>query len=173
MQFGISAVYAVMGSMIIPTQPPSTVDLDVPRYMGRWYGIADTTPSYSECNCTTADYALVGNVVTVINSCDGERIEGTASPANEPGQFLLDFSSIPGIAQGSYWVVDVADDYETYAVVSTPDWDPIFILSRDPKFGELSAYEELLDRLEVRGFNITGLVKVGQVGCQYPTVSVP
>ena len=63
--------------------------------------------------------------------------------------------------KGKYWIIDLADDY-SYAVVSHPDKDYLWILSRTPKM-EKSIHDQILLRLKEKGFDLTKLQKTEQL----------
>ena len=59
--------------------------------------------------------------------------------------------------KGKYWIIDLADDY-SYAVVSNPNRKYLWILSRTPTIG-VTLYGQILERLELKGFDISKLQK--------------
>ena len=61
---------------------------------------------------------------------------------------------------GNYWVIDIDADYRLVAV-SEPKREYLWILSRTPEVNA-KAYDELLARLEKRGFDLKKLEKSKQ-----------
>lgn len=55
--------------------------------------------------------------------------------------------------KGKYWIIDLADDY-SYAVVSHPNKQYLWILSRTSKMNE-NVYQQILTRLKEKGFDLT------------------
>ena len=55
--------------------------------------------------------------------------------------------------KGKYWIIDLADDY-SYAVVSHPDKNYLWILSRTAKIQAVT-YQQILSRLKEKGFDLT------------------
>ncbi len=142
------------------------VDLD--KYLGKWYEIATIPQSFQKgCNCTTAEYALSDKgYVIVKNSCNkgsvtGERTtaEGKAFVVKNSGnaklkvQFFWPF-------KGDYWIIDLANDY-SYAVVGDPSKKYLWILSRTPQMSE-TTYQEILTRIAAMGYDLSTLVKTKQ-----------
>jgi len=123
-----------------PSTPPPSVrsnntvkDLDLERYMGRWYEIAKyDNPWEKDCNHVTADYTLLSDgTVRVINSCydiagdllsRGRGIATVPDPDNT-GALIVKFSDSPPGEYNVYWT-----DYN-YAIVGG---QYLWILSRYP-----------------------------------------
>ena len=138
--------------------PLTTVEqVDVSRYVGKWYEIASLPFSRQEgCSCTTAEYeVLEDGVLRVKNSCmkEGELtvangkafvVEGTNNTKLRV-QFFWPFRC-------DYWVIDLAPDY-SYAVVGVPSREYCWILSRKPSMDD-ATYAAILERIKVKGFDI-------------------
>jgi apolipoprotein D and lipocalin family protein len=62
--------------------------------------------------------------------------------------------------KGKYWIIDLADDY-SYAVVSHPNRNYLWILSRTPQMNE-TVYREILLRLSDKGFDTDRLQRTVQ-----------
>ena len=121
---------------------------DVDRYMGQWYEIARLDHSFERgLTNVTATYALQDDgSVQVINrgfnpdSCRYEEREGRATFIASPDVASLAVSFFGPFA-GGYHVIELARDY-SYAVVSGPNKDFYWILSRTPELNQAT-----LDRL--------------------------
>ena len=61
---------------------------------------------------------------------------------------------------GNYWVIDLDTDYQLVAV-SEPKREYLWVLSRTPEVS-VKAYDELLARLEKKGFDLKKLEKSKQ-----------
>jgi apolipoprotein D and lipocalin family protein len=147
--------------------PLETVDnVDVQRYLGKWYEIALLPNSFQKgCNCTTAEYSLIDSeTIRVINTCnkdsvDGEpdQIKGKAFVVENSGnaklrvQFFWPF-------RGDYWILELDKDNYSYAVVGAPSRKYLWILSRKPQMDE-AVYNMLLEKCREKGFDITKLEK--------------
>lgn len=170
----ISLVSLLLGSHAQGKVLPEVVEsLDIQRYMGRWYEIASTKPSFQEnCVCVTADYSLQKDgKVSVTNSCrkgspEGELdiAEGVASPTDNPAKLNVSFGRLK-LPFSNYWVVDLGADY-SYAVVSTAFRNPVWILSRTPQM-DSELYQEILAELKARKFDIDAISPTLQEGCDY------
>jgi apolipoprotein D and lipocalin family protein len=143
--------------------------LDVQRYLGRWYEIAKF-PNRFQKQCvsdTTADYALMpGGDIRVLNQCrngDGnwEMAMGLAKQIDGPQsaklkvRFAPEWLSFLPYVWGNYWVIDLDEKYELVAV-SEPQREFLWVLSRTPVVSA-SKYAELLNRLIAVGLNVNHL----------------
>lgn len=150
----------------------TVAELDVPRFMGRWFEVADfPQEQQKDCQCTQANYSLrpTGDVA-VSNSC---RLGGPGSaniqiPGNarrpdnaEPGKLLVSFFGPWN--QSDYWVIELAGDY-SFAVVANPAKTRLWILSRTPSM-EVPVLEGIKLRLASKGFDLGNLVMVEQASC--------
>ncbi len=156
-----------------PVQPVPSVDLV--RYAGTWFEIARFPNRFQE-KCTgdvTASYTVLEDgTIQVVNKCrkeDGtfDEAEGKArrKSEEEPSsklevRFAPAFLSFLPFVWADYWVIDLAPDY-SYAVVSGPSREYLWILSRSPRM-EQARYDEILDRLRAQGFDVSRLVKTKQ-----------
>jgi apolipoprotein D and lipocalin family protein len=62
---------------------------------------------------------------------------------------------------GDYWILDLGPNYE-YAVVSAPDRDYLWILSRTPQLDE-QLYQQLLTKMAARGFETQRMIRTSHV----------
>lgn len=144
---------------------PKVVDeVDIERYLGTWYEVA-SFPIRAQRGCvgTTATYSLRDDGdISVYNRCyedsfdgDVQDIEGKAwvddgsTNAKLKVQFFWPFRS-------PYWIVDLDQDEYQWAVVSGPDRDNLWILSRTPCLDQ-AFFEQLYARLDGRGFDMSRL----------------
>jgi apolipoprotein D and lipocalin family protein len=146
-------------------------ELDARRYMGTWHDIADFPQGFQrDCQCTKAQYSLTPQGdVAVRNSC---RVGGPGNPYNaivgrawipdvsDPGKLKVAFFSPVG---SDYWVIERGINYE-YAVVSDPNRDTLWILSREPTM-ERGQLEGIKSRLRDKGFDLDRLEEVSQEQC--------
>ncbi len=132
-------------------------NIDLERYIGKWYEIASLSGRFQKgCQCTTAEYELlVGKTyLSVKNRCFRKgkwtEITGKAffNSASTEGklkvQFFWPFRS-------DYFVIDLPYDY-SWAVVATPGFKYVWILSRKPKLDK-NIYQDILNRLKKEGFD--------------------
>jgi apolipoprotein D and lipocalin family protein len=149
---------------------PVVENVDVDRYLGKWYEIARYPNSFEAgCEGVTAEYALrEDGRISVVNSCrdveTGEvvqRIEGVArvaDPSNSAKlrvQFFWPF-------EGDYWIIDLDEENYEYAVVGEPGRRFLWILSRSPQMDE-ALYEELTAKLPDLAYDPDRLIRVEQV----------
>lgn len=147
------------------TEPMVVDDVDLNRYMGRWYEIA-LIPVWFQKNCaggTTAEYTLLENgKVGVVNRCctkDGKvkEAKGSAWVVDEktPAKLKVSFFSLFGfwLFAGHYWIVDLDSDYR-YAVIGHPSRDLGWILSRTPELSE-EVLKSISLKLEANGYDFS------------------
>lgn len=139
--------------------------VDVKRYMGTWFEIAKFPQRFEKGLVgVTANYSLLANgKVRVLNTgykddfngklktAKGKaRVVDTATNAKLKVSFFWPFAA-------DYWIIDLGKDYE-YAAVGGPSRNYLWILSRNPRMDE-TAYNELLKRMQEKGFDISKLEK--------------
>jgi apolipoprotein D and lipocalin family protein len=147
-------------------QPPLQVvpEVDLDRYLGRWYEIASFPQRFQRgCVASTATYSRRDDGrIAVVNECrdgslDGElrRAEAVAWVANPEKssaklkvRFFWPFS-------GEYWIIDLDPDYR-YAAVGHPSRNYLWILARNPTL-DPSVYGAIAARLEAQGYDLSRL----------------
>lgn len=151
--------------------PPKTVDkVNLERYQGTWYEQA-RLPMFFQRNCaqSEAHYDLRDDgSIGVLNRCRSpeggwQEAQGTAV-AEVPGKtdkLLVNFDNwfstlLPGVSKGQYWVLYLDDDYTT-AVVGSPDYEYLWLLSRKP---EVSAEvrQNLTEVAHGKGYDTSKLI---------------
>jgi apolipoprotein D and lipocalin family protein len=132
---------------------------DLDSYLGEWEELY-RSPNWFErgCTCSRAEYSLVGDAVSVVNSCyrdDGsvDTIEGTALLTGTPGLFSVSFSSW---FSSEYRVLWVEDDYSV-ALVNGGSY--LWVLVRE-EYDDSSVARALLEA-EERGFFVGDLIVRG------------
>lgn len=166
------AIFAVFGSVACQSDTQintATVsELDLAKYMGKWYEIARFDHSFERdlVGCT-AEYSVQDDgMIKVVNSgykktLDGkfEQAEGKAKRPNEaePGKlkvsFFLNFYS-------DYFVMELADDYR-YALIGSKSDKYLWILSRTAQM-DSTDIDFLLNSAQKRGYNTAELIWVEQ-----------
>ena len=123
---------------------PSTVEqVDLPRFMGRWYEIA-RLPYFTERRCVdnvVADYRLgEDGMVYVSNRCryrDGRISEakGVARVLDygRNARLQISFRMLYGVYVfwDDYWIIALGADYD-YALIGQPTKTRAWVLARDP-----------------------------------------
>ena len=161
---------ASCSSVPVQKDPPLTVvaHVDPKKYLGKWYEIARYPHSFEEgCYAVTADYKLLDDgAIQVTNRCrlgslDGELKEavGKAYFVDSQSNAKLEVSFFWPF-YGDYWIIDLDENYQ-YAVVSEPDRQYLWILSRTPTMGA-SLYDQLTAKLKNKGFDLSFLTKTPQ-----------
>jgi apolipoprotein D and lipocalin family protein len=122
------------------SQPIGVVtNLDLGRYLGKWYEIA-RFPNRFERNCAgvTAEYSLnPDDTIKVVNTCHKGAPDGPVDVAEgkatvvAPGKLEVTFVPWLPFAKGDYWVLHVDAAY-SFAVVGEPSGKTGWILARGP-----------------------------------------
>ncbi len=143
-------------------------ELDIERYLGQWYEIARYDHKFErDLVGVTATYSFRDDgKIKVVNSgykmtLDGKRSEAIGKakipdptvPSKLKVSFFLFF-------YGDYYVMELDDEYQ-WAVIGSSSDNYLWILSRSP-FMEEDLYNDLLGRLERRGYDTGKLIKVPQ-----------
>lgn len=152
------------------TAPQTVANVDLARYMGKWYEIARIPNTFQKpcLRAVTANYSLLANNhVRGTNTClkaGGELFSLTVDgkiqdKTNAKIVFKITSSWLRWIPmlKADYWIVDLADNY-SYAAVATPDSQYLWILARQPQLDD-TVYQQLIKRLAKQGFTVDKLVK--------------
>lgn len=163
---------AGLGLMACSGGPPpkdhSVDQVDLVRYMGRWYEIASFQPWFQRgCNCTTADYGLMrGGVVAITNACR------KGSPTGELDSAIGTAKVVQGSRgsrlkvtfqwpfEGDYWVVGLDPEYE-WVLVGHPYKKQLWLLSRQPVM-EDALFKSLKAKAAKLGYDVSRLKKTNQ-----------
>lgn len=140
-------------------------DLDLEKYLGKWYEIAKfSAAGQNGLTNVTATYSLKDNgKIKVYNKGykDGKKRQITGSA------WLRDKDCNGGLFVRFFWpfkseynIIKLADDYR-YAVVTGDSKDSLWILSRTPKIASVD-YNEILVFLNENNFNIKKLIVTKQ-----------
>lgn len=149
-------------------------NLDIPRYMGRWYEIASFPTIFQPKSYvnTRATYTLNPNAtIDVLNESwnNGKRvsIEGLAfkaDPKSDEAKLKVIFYLPPFLPvipiTGDYWVLYVDNKYQ-YALVGHPTRNYLWILSRKPVIDEIT-YNQLVEKAKQEGYDVARLHKTPQ-----------
>lgn len=143
--------------------------LDLEKYLGTWYEIARYDHSF-ERNMVgvTANYSLRPDGKIKVenrgykNDFNGKYSQAVGkakipNPEKAPAKLKVSFFLF---FYGDYYVMELDKDYN-WAVIGSSSDNYLWILSRTPQMENI-LYEELLERIEQRGYDITSLIKVAQ-----------
>jgi len=143
-----------------PLATAQQVDLD--RYLGRWYEIAKI-PNRFQRQCisdTTANYARnADGTIAVVNRCrirkgqfdEARAIAHVVDPRSN-AKLKVSFFSLLGWRPvwGDYWVLALGPDY-AYAVVGEPDRHYGWILARTPSL-PIATRDAINQQLQTLGY---------------------
>lgn len=161
---------ASCSSVPVREAPPLEVvdHVNQKKYLGKWYEIARYPHSFEEnCYAVTADYTLKKDgSIEVINQCREGGLDGKLKKAVGTAYFVDSKTNAKLKVTffwpfyGDYWIIDLDEDYQ-YAVVSEPQRQYLWILSRTPTMAD-SLYKQLIAKLEKNGFELSFLTKTPQ-----------
>jgi len=145
---------------------PAICDVDINRYLGRWYEIARLPHSFEEgLEYVTATYNLRSDSkIEVINAGlkNGQHKEAlgiaTISQKDCTGRLKVSFF---WPIKGEYNIIHLDQENYQYAVVTSSKMSYLWILNREPQIGD-ELYEELLNFVVSKGFDTAKLIKVKQ-----------
>jgi len=152
-------------------------DVDLNRYMGRWYEIARLPNSFQrKCvSDVTATYTLQDDgTVQVVNRCrmeDGEfsEVTGKARRATTEGpnsklevRFAPSWLSFLPFVWGDYWIIVLAPDY-SYAAIGDPDRKYLWILARTPSLDE-TTMQKIMAQIKENGYDLADLQRTKNEG---------
>lgn len=142
--------------------------VDIDRYLGKWYEIA-LYPNWFEEGCfrSTALYEKLENgQIKVTNQC---RMHGANGDLNE-AIGIADIADSKTNAKlkvqffwpfkGDYWIIDLDKAYQ-YAIVSEPNRQYLWILSRSPKVDN-QTLDTLKEKIRKKGFDLSYLIMTQQ-----------
>jgi apolipoprotein D and lipocalin family protein len=148
-------------------------NLDLKRYMGEWHEMARFPNKHqTDCVKTKAIYTLDDKDIGVKNLCSlangkVKEVSGIAKIEDPKASAKLKVNFVPtwlrwlGIGWGNYWVIELDADY-SYAVVSEPKQEYLWILSRTPAMKK-ALYDGIVERLQKMGFDTSKLIFSGQL----------
>ena len=147
--------------------PPQTAsDVDLKKYMGKWYEIA-SFPSFFQkgCHCTVAQYALVKSQVKVYNTCkrgkedkwDSASAIGWAVPNSHNSKLKIQFF---WPFRANYWILYISPDYQD-ALVGTPNRKYLWVLARKPVMSS-QFYKKITNLAEQQGYDTSRLIMTRQ-----------
>ena len=138
-------------------------NLDLERYMGKWYEIGHFKfrPEAS-CERAIAIYSLNDDgTVNVENQCyrDGQMIKSRTATAwvpdaSDKGKLLINYDNSDFPKEGDYWVHWT--DYNN-SIVGSPDKDKLWWLSRKPVV-RAKDVESMLQRIRSFGYDTDRLL---------------
>ncbi len=155
------------------TRPTAVAQVDLSRYMGKWYEIA-RLPMFFQRNCAsdvTATYTLKPTgKVEVNNQCmgkDGNMMQsiGEATKNGDNGSKLKVTFLPKGLrwlpfGKADYWVLALDDNYQ-HALVGTPNQKYLWLLSRTPTMSD-STYNQYMSIAKQQGYDVSKLHKTVQ-----------
>ncbi len=145
------------------TKLETEANVELTRYLGRWYEIARFPNEFEErCVAVTADYSLRDDgSIAVVNRCRKGELNGPLDVAEGLAR-VVDTTSNAKLAvsffwpfEGDYWILAVADDY-SWALVGEPSGRYLWVLARKRRIDE-ALKQQLTARLAAFGYNVDAL----------------
>ena len=157
------------------TKPLHVVEkVELDKYLGVWYEVA-RKPMYFQNKCdrdVSATYTLNENGnIAIDNRCyaqDGKlnQSSGEAFVQNAPFNSKLKVSFLPEsirwlpVGRGDYWILKIADDYQT-VLVGEPKRKYMWVLSRSAQ-PDPAVVKEYLDYAQSVGFDLSDIIHTKQ-----------
>ena len=145
----------------------TNIKIDLPRYMGAWYVIANIPYFAERGKVASRDvYKLDadGNVDTAYvyrKSFDGPEKTmgslGVVQPGSDNARWLVRFL---WVVHADYLVLDIAPDY-SWALVGQPDRKLGWVLARNPALDD-ALYTTLLEKFHGFGYDTASFMRVAQ-----------
>ena len=149
----------------IPEGVTPVQNFEAQRYLGKWYEIARLDHRFERnMEDVTANYRLnKDGSIEVLNrgyntkDQQWDEAKGKAKfvSARDVGHLKVSFF---GPFYGSYIVAELADDY-SYALVTGPNTDYLWILARTPTLNN-AVYSGLIQKAKQLGFDTEAVIKV-------------
>lgn len=141
---------------------PTVKQVDLNRYLGRWYEIARYENTFEKgCSDISATYSFRDDgKIKVLNRCfrdeEWDEAIGKAYAVDETNSKLK--VSFFGPFYGNYWIIMLGDQYE-YAVIGEPSREYLWILAREPQLNQ-ETQEAIFQKLPVLGYTTDKLIWV-------------
>ncbi len=143
----------------------TVTNLDIKRYMGRWYEIARYNHRFErnleECEAfyTLLPDGKISVTNTGVNAKSGKKSTsyGKAKAGEQPGQLRVSFFLF---FYSDYNILALGPNYE-WALVGSKSADYLWILARRPVIEE-TTYNHILSIAKERGYDTSKLIKVKQ-----------
>ncbi len=144
-------------------------ELDLQKYLGTWYELARYNHRFERGLVgVSANYSIhEDGKIKVLNSGYKKSLDGRFSQATgkaivpdpelEPGKLKVSFF---WNFYGDYFVLDLDKNYQ-WAIVGSSSDKYLWILSRTPQLDPV-LYNELIEKIKLRGYDISKLIKVEQ-----------
>jgi len=144
---------------------PAICDVDLKRYIGRWYEIARLPQKFEEgLEYVTATYNLKADGdIEVINAGTRNGVKSEArAVATVPdpkctGEIFVSFFKP---FKSKYRIILLDEEYK-YAVVTGGNISYLWILSREPEISD-ELYSDLISFISSKGFDMSKIIKVVQ-----------
>lgn len=153
----------------LDNKPISGFELE--RYLGTWYEIARFPHNFEKnLEGVTATYTMKKNGMVKVenagykNSLSGKfkTATGKAKYGSDPSTGYLKVSFFL-FFYGDYFIMDLDKENYQWALVGSSSPNYLWILSRTPQLDD-EFYNELLEKLIQRGYDLSALYKVKQPG---------
>ena len=161
------AASAGVGSRPAPLR--SSVQLDLPRYMGRWWVIAHTPYFAEKGKVAAADvYALrpdgkIENTYVYRKKFGGKekQMHGVATVVPGTGNAQWKIAFLGGLVRADYLVLEIAPDY-SWALIGQPSRKLAWVFAREQQMDD-AQLAQLTSKFARYGYDPEALVRVPQV----------
>jgi len=152
---------------VTSTPLPKAEAVDLDRFMGRWYVIANI-PTFIEktAHNATEDYAMNedGSIATTFSFNDGS-FDGKRKTYRPTGYVSEQDNSLWGMQfiwpfKAEFVIAYLSDDYQ-HTIIARSARDYLWIMSRQPEISETD-YQQLVLLCKTMGYDISKIQKVPQ-----------
>ncbi len=134
-------------------------------FSGRWYEIGRIAEGASRrCDFATTDFAgKTAGAFSIIQTChegspDGapRAIKASARILPNTGNTKIKVGFLGGLISQEYWILDHADDDDSWALMATPGGRFLLLLSRQSKM-TVAAHQAAVSHIAALGYNVNHL----------------
>jgi apolipoprotein D and lipocalin family protein len=149
-------------------QPTAQQSVDIPRFMGRWWVIANI-PYFAERNkvATADEYELLkdGRIknVYVYREAFGKpekRMNGKAKVSDGSNGTKWKVKFFGGLVNADFEILEVSEDY-SWALIGHPKREMGWVFSRNQAMDD-ATYQQLLERMKTHGYDTSKFMRVPQ-----------
>jgi len=153
------------GAVALARAPQPAKPVSIGMFSGRWYEIARVAEGKkAQCQFGTSDFSgRAGAAFAVVETChegspDGPAHEVKATVRIVPGagNAKIRMGFFGGLVTQEYWILDHADDDQSWALMATPGGHYLWLLSRSPAL-KASAKSAAVARIAALGYDASHL----------------
>jgi apolipoprotein D and lipocalin family protein len=155
------ALLTALASPAAAAAPQPARGVAIGMFSGRWYEVARIAEGKDRrCQFPTNDFSgPPGGGLSVVETCHEGSPDGPAHTFNATVRILpgadnakIKMGFLGGLISQEYWILDHADDGESWALMATPGGRFLWVLSRRPTL-DGAARAAAIARIAALGYN--------------------